>query len=98
LIPIHRYSVKQGGKVAKVIGPCGKKTAPKEVPEGMGAAPPGTGPAVPCGRPHVLRPGDRALDFELTAVVGDDIKAVKLSDFDGKWRIVCFYPADFTFV
>jgi hypothetical protein len=83
--------------MAKVLGPCGKKTAPKEAPEAAGA--PAAGPAaVPCDRPHVLRPGDRALDFELTAVVGDDIKAVKLSDFDGKWRIVCFYPADFTFV
>jgi peroxiredoxin (alkyl hydroperoxide reductase subunit C) len=43
-------------------------------------------------------PGQHALNFELPAVVGDDIKKVKLSDFNGKWRVVCFYPADFTFV
>lgn len=46
----------------------------------------------------VLRPGDKAVNFELTAVVGNDIKKVKLSDYNGKWRVVCFYPADFTFV
>jgi len=43
-------------------------------------------------------PGQRALNFELPAVIGDEIKPVKLSDYSGKWRVVCFYPADFTFV
>jgi hypothetical protein len=43
-------------------------------------------------------PGDPAIDFELTAVVGDDIKNIKLSDYQGKWRLVCFFPAAFTFV
>jgi len=46
----------------------------------------------------VLRPGDKAVNFALPAVVGDEIKTVKLSDYNGKWRVVCFYPADFTFV
>ena len=32
------------------------------------------------------------------AVVGDEIKSIKLSDYNGKWRVLCFYPADFTFV
>lgn len=43
-------------------------------------------------------PGDPAIDFQLTAVVGDDIKNIKLSDYQGKWRLVCFFPAAFTFV
>jgi peroxiredoxin (alkyl hydroperoxide reductase subunit C) len=43
-------------------------------------------------------PGQRAINFELPAVVGDEIKTIKLSDYNGKWRVVCFYPADFTFV
>jgi len=43
-------------------------------------------------------PGQRAIDFELIAVVGNDIKQIKLSDYQGKWRIVCFFPAAFTFV
>lgn len=43
-------------------------------------------------------PGENAINFELPAVVGDEIKMVKLSDYTNKWRVVCFYPADFTFV
>ncbi|MCK4775824.1 MAG: redoxin domain-containing protein [Candidatus Krumholzibacteria bacterium] len=43
-------------------------------------------------------PGQHAINFELPAVVGDDIKLLKLSDYNGAWRVVCFYPADFTFV
>jgi hypothetical protein len=43
-------------------------------------------------------PGQQAIDFQLPAVVGNDIKNIKLSDYDGKWRVVCFFPAAFTFV
>jgi len=43
-------------------------------------------------------PGQRALNFELPAVVGTEIKNVQLADYNGKWRVLCFYPADFTFV
>ncbi len=43
-------------------------------------------------------PGQPAIDFELPAVVGNQIKTVKLSDYAGKWRVLCFFPADFTFV
>ena len=42
--------------------------------------------------------GQQAIDFQLPAVVGNDIKNIKLSDYDGKWRVVCFFPAAFTFV
>jgi hypothetical protein len=43
-------------------------------------------------------PGQHAINFELPAVIGDEIKTVKLSDYNGHWRVLCFYPADFTFV
>ncbi len=43
-------------------------------------------------------PGQRAIDFELTAVVGNEIKTIRLSDYQGKWRVICFFPAAFTFV
>ena len=43
-------------------------------------------------------PGQYAIDFNLPAVVGDEIKNIKLSDYNGKWRVVCFFPAAFTFV
>ncbi len=37
-------------------------------------------------------------DFELDAYQNNEIKKVKLSDYLGKWVILIFYPADFTFV
>lgn len=47
-----------------------------------------------------LQPGMKAPDFEIEAYdpVNDEVKTVKLSDFKGKWLLLCFYPADFTFV
>lgn len=37
-------------------------------------------------------------DFELDAYQNSEIKKIKLSDYKGKWVILIFYPADFTFV
>jgi peroxiredoxin (alkyl hydroperoxide reductase subunit C) len=42
--------------------------------------------------------GKQAPDFETMALVNGAFKKVKLSDYKGKWVILCFYPADFTFV
>ena len=42
--------------------------------------------------------GQKAPDFEAQAYYQGDFTTVKLSDFDGKWRMLCFYPGDFTFV
>lgn len=39
-----------------------------------------------------------APQFEATAYHEDKEKKVKLSDYKGKWLILFFYPADFTFV
>ena len=44
------------------------------------------------------RVGKPAPDFELTAFIDDGFKNVRLSDYKGKWIVVCFYPGDFTFV
>jgi hypothetical protein len=51
-----------------------------------------------CESSRVPLPGEPAIDFQLPAVVGDDIKMIKLSDYQGKYRVLCFFPADFTFV
>jgi peroxiredoxin (alkyl hydroperoxide reductase subunit C) len=74
---------------AQVLGACGTPDA-----ENPAAAP---APGETVGMTMPL-PGDQAPNFQLPAVVGDEIKMVKLSDYDGMWRMVCFYPADFTFV
>jgi peroxiredoxin (alkyl hydroperoxide reductase subunit C) len=39
-----------------------------------------------------------APDFKAAAVVGEEFKDVKLSDYKGKWLVLFFYPLDFTFV
>ena len=44
------------------------------------------------------RVGKPAPDFELSAFFEGGFKNVKLSDYKGKWLVVCFYPGDFTFV
>jgi hypothetical protein len=42
--------------------------------------------------------GKPAPDFEATAFVDGEFKNVKLSEFLGRWVVLCFYPGDFTFV
>lgn len=37
-------------------------------------------------------------DLELEAFHNEKIKRVKLSDYRGKWLVLIFYPADFTFI
>ncbi|MEM6837800.1 MAG: peroxiredoxin [Cyanobacteria bacterium P01_C01_bin.120] len=45
-----------------------------------------------------LRVGQSAPDFTATAVVDQEFKTIKLSDYRGKYVILFFYPLDFTFV
>jgi hypothetical protein len=44
------------------------------------------------------RVGQAAPDFEASAFVEGGFKNVKLSDYHGRWVVLCFYPGDFTFV
>jgi len=37
-------------------------------------------------------------EFKLDAYQNKEIKNIKLSDYKGKWVVLIFYPADFTFV
>jgi peroxiredoxin (alkyl hydroperoxide reductase subunit C) len=46
----------------------------------------------------LARVGHKAPDFEAAAYVDGGFKNIKLSDYDGKWVVICFYPGDFTFV
>jgi peroxiredoxin (alkyl hydroperoxide reductase subunit C) len=45
-----------------------------------------------------LRVGQAAPDFTATAVVDQEFKTIKLSDYRGKYVVLFFYPLDFTFV
>ncbi len=44
------------------------------------------------------RVGKTAPDFEASAFTRKGFENIKLSDYRGKWVVLCFYPGDFTFV
>jgi hypothetical protein len=45
------------------------------------------------------RVGQEAPDFEASSFIASKgFSPIKLSDYKGKWIILCFYPGDFTFV
>jgi len=46
----------------------------------------------------MVRVGGKAPDFEAPAYHKGKFINVKLSDYAGKWVLLCFYPGDFTFV
>ncbi len=64
------------------------------------AASEGTTPTIPVKEVKMLaRVGREAIDFEAHAYIeGIGFQPVKLSDYRGKWIVLCFYPGDFTFV
>ncbi len=73
---------------------------------------PARGPIVPQSVPQEIktaaslevkemlaRVGQEAPDFEANAfVAGQGFQPIKLSEYKGKWIVLCFYPGDFTFV
>jgi peroxiredoxin (alkyl hydroperoxide reductase subunit C) len=46
----------------------------------------------------MIRVGDRIPDIEVEAFHRDEFVRIRLSDYRGKWLILAFYPADFSFV
>lgn len=46
----------------------------------------------------MIKIGEKIPDFILEVFHENDIKKVKFSEFEGKWLVLAFYPADFTFV
>ena len=46
----------------------------------------------------IARVGKTAPDFELSAFLNGGFRNIKLSEYKGKWIVICFYPGDFTFV
>ncbi len=71
-----------------VDGPMGdnSKTEPKEKP-------------IETKKEEVMiKVGQKAPDFTAPAYQKGKFINVKLSDYLGKWVVLCFYPGDFTFV
>ncbi len=46
----------------------------------------------------MIHVGKAAPDFVAPAYHKGEFTSVKLSDYLGKWVVLCFYPGDFTFV
>jgi len=46
----------------------------------------------------MIKVGQKAPDFSAPAYHNGKFVEVKLSDYLGKWVVLCFYPGDFTFV
>lgn len=50
------------------------------------------------GEKPMIAVGKKAPDFVAPAYFNGTFLSVKLSDYLGKWVVLCFYPGDFTFV
>lgn len=46
----------------------------------------------------MIRIGDTIKDFDLEAYHNEDFRKMRFSDYRGKWIILAFYPADFTYI
>lgn len=46
----------------------------------------------------MIKIGDKVKDLSLDVFYEENIKKINFSDYTGKWLILLFYPADFTFV
>ena len=46
----------------------------------------------------MIKVGQKAPDFVAPAYHKGEFIEVKLSEYLGKWMVLCFYPGDFTFV
>lgn len=46
----------------------------------------------------MIQVNQKVPDFELSAYHNGEIKKIRLSDYKGKWVVIIFYPADFTFI
>ena len=76
------------GCVQAAAGPIMDEPAPESAPAGKEKV-----------KMPMARVGKEAPDFETSAyVAGEGFKNIKLSDYRGKWVLLCFYPGDFTFV
>lgn len=46
----------------------------------------------------MIQIGKKSPDFAAPAYYNGTFTSVRLSDYIGKWVVLCFYPGDFTFV
>lgn len=78
----------KGGCARPTGGPVGEKT-PKKLPEKDSDIKEGI---------DMIQVGKKAPDFTAPGYQKGKFINVSLSDYLGKWVLLCFYPGDFTFV
>ncbi len=81
--------VRDAGCAGSTGGPAGGKTAESRAGESETSS---EKEAV------MIKVGQKAPDFEAPGYQQGKLINVKLSDYLGKWVVLCFYPGDFTFV
>jgi peroxiredoxin (alkyl hydroperoxide reductase subunit C) len=59
---------------------------------------PAAGPNVKEVKQAMVKAGKPAPDFTASAYLKGKFMNVSLSEYKGKWVLLCFYPGDFTFV
>jgi peroxiredoxin (alkyl hydroperoxide reductase subunit C) len=64
--------------------------APAETPQTVATPAQGARPMIQVGK--------KAPDFAAPAYFNGGFTNIRLSDYLGKWVVLCFYPGDFTFV
>ncbi len=83
--------------MSKPVDGCVKPSKGPILDEAPGDASPAAQPVKEKAK-MTARVGKPAPDFELSAFFGEGFKNVRLSEYKGKWIVLCFYPGDFTFV
>lgn len=51
-----------------------------------------------CNSKNFLEINQKAPEFTAEAFQNNDVKKISLADYKGKWVVLFFYPADFTFI
>ena len=47
----------------------------------------------------MIKPREQAPDFKnVSAIVGEKTELISLKDYEGKYKVIVFYPFDFTYV
>jgi AhpC/TSA family len=69
-------------------GPVGESVVPEETKDNI----------KPKEVAKMIKVGRKAPDFSAPAYLNGKFVNIKLSEYLGKWVVLCFYPGDFTFV
>ncbi len=83
-------SKSQPAGCSKSVGTATEKEKPEIMVESSETGSTGAG--------TMIKAGQKAPDFTAGAYQNGGFSEVTLSDYLGKWVVLCFYPGDFTFV